>query len=38
MTKPLFTEGEIVEILKEVDAGLPVADVICKRGISKTTY
>ena len=33
-----FTESEIVGILKEADAGLPVGEVIRKHGISTTTY
>jgi len=38
MRKSRFTESQIVEILKEGDAGIPLADVIRKHGISRATY
>jgi len=38
MKKSWFTESEIVGILNVADAGLPVGDVICRHGISTTTY
>lgn len=38
MKKWRFTEIEIAGILKEVDVGLPVGDVIRRYGISATTY
>lgn len=38
MKKSKFTETQIVSILKEADAGLKVADVCRKHGISQPTY
>jgi len=38
MKKSKFTESQIVAILKETDAGIKVADVCRKHGISQPTY
>jgi len=38
MRKSRFTEGQIVGILAEADAGLPVGEVCRKHGISTATY
>ncbi len=38
MKKAPFTESQIVAILKEADAGLPVGEVIRKHGISSASY
>ncbi len=38
MRKSKFTESQIVAILKEGEAGVPVAEVCRKHGISALTY
>lgn len=38
MKKTRFTESQIMAILKEADAGMKVADLCRKRGISDATY
>ena len=38
MKKSLFTESQIVAILKEADSGLPVNEIWRKHGISSATY
>ena len=38
MRKSRFTESQIVAILKQGEAGLPVAEILREHNISKATY
>ena len=38
MRKSKFNESQIVGILKEAESGVPVADLLRRNGISKTTW
>jgi putative transposase len=38
MRKSRFSESQIVEILKQGDAGMPVAEIVRQHGISRQTY
>ena len=38
MKKSRFSESQVVGILKEGEAGIPVAEILRKHGISRNTY
>jgi putative transposase len=38
MRKSRFTESQIVAILKQGEAGVPIAEILRQHGISKATY
>jgi putative transposase len=38
MKKSKFSESQIVGILKEGEAGVPVAEILRKHGVSRNTY
>ena len=38
MRKSRFSESQMVSILKEGEAGIPIAEIIRKHGISRQTY
>lgn len=38
MKKSRFSESQIVAVFKEGEAGVPVADILRKHGISRQTY
>jgi len=38
MRKSRFTESQIVGILKQGEAGVPIAEILRQHGISKATY
>lgn len=38
MKKSRFTESQMIAILKEGEAGIPVADILRTHGISRPTY
>ena len=38
MKKSTFTESQILAVLKEGEAGVPVAQIMRKQGISQATY
>ena len=38
MRKSKFTEKQIIEILKEIEAGAPVVETLRAKGVSRDTY